>query len=182
MLLRSKKHPPRQTRTHFFLFFVICSALARATFFVLLHVPLNLHLYFFVWFLPEFLNLAAFVMLLRSWIRVWATSRHLATFTYRSTRVKLFVIEVTTITFIEVAQAVVFLVMIILGEGYFDLMQRVDAWYMGALELLLILSSGVCMGLVKYLEKRAKRRHDIIEIEQSFLSLFNRVLATSRMR
>jgi hypothetical protein len=50
---------------------------------------------------------------------------------------------------------------------------------MGALELLLILSSGVCMGLVKYLEKRAKRRHDIIEIEQSFLSLFNRVLATS---
>jgi hypothetical protein len=28
---------------------------------------MNLHLYFFLWFLPEFLNLAAFVMLLRSW-------------------------------------------------------------------------------------------------------------------
>jgi hypothetical protein len=30
LLLRSKKHPPRQTRTHFFLFFVICSALGTA--------------------------------------------------------------------------------------------------------------------------------------------------------
>jgi hypothetical protein len=50
---------------------VSCDTAARATFFVLLHVPLNLHLYFFVWFLPEFLNLAAFVMLLRSWFSLY---------------------------------------------------------------------------------------------------------------
>lgn len=54
---------------------------------------------------------------------------------------------------------------------------RFDSYFLGAIELSLVTLTGLGMALVKYLERRAKRRLDIIEVERTGF-LFNRVHST----
>ncbi|KAL6076244.1 Protein kinase domain-containing protein [Balamuthia mandrillaris] len=162
VIIRAKGKSVRQFMTRLLLCFTVLSALVRSVFFATMPARFEMSIYYLLWWIPEFLNIAACFLYIRLWLRTYASARHVGeVFTFRRVRRWLSRVQYTAIVGLLVGQLGIWLAMLGTGREHFPLIQKVDVIYLCFWEAATVLTAFVAflsVHVVVFRRRRSYRR------------------------
>ncbi|KAL6062069.1 protein kinase [Balamuthia mandrillaris] len=178
ILIRAKGKKINQFMTRLMLIFAVLSAAVRGVFFATMPANFDLPVYYLLWWIPEFFNLSACILLIRLWVRTYATARHVGEkFRFKKVRKWLSRTQYSLIAGMLLGQVTIWLAMLSSAGKRFHFFQLVDAYYLISFELLVIAIAAGALLSVHLLVRRAKRRGDphMLTYQPSFPANLSRV-------